>query len=297
MRSRQLKRKFKIYATKRKPNKKFRVSLPHIYKLAAVALLLFVGFFIFNRGQPIHKDPATIAAFQMPYRAIGLLENYAQVHGVSFPALMALFNVENNFFPHTGAVYDLSQIGPLYLDHFDQIKNQYRSRQLRPLIQLYDSLFADMEVFPIPTGWYEDAPGVMFGNSWGVEHNFQGRAGHFGTAIIDQQNRPGRVPVVSMTMGSVTAAGYHRDLGYHVKITAPSGNMYKYAHLDSISPSLGVGQLVVPGQPLGHMGNTGGGRNAPSFPVHLHVAIQPSVRFGRDFWINPYPILRHLEGM
>jgi murein DD-endopeptidase MepM/ murein hydrolase activator NlpD len=160
---------------------------------------------------------------------------------------------------------------------------------------MFENLFGEIEVFPIPTGWYEDEPSVMFGDSWGVEHNFQGNRMHMGTAIIDRENIRGRVPVVSMTQGTVREAGWDNQLGYAVGVVTESGTFYLYAHLDSLAPGLAVGQAVTAGQLLGQMGNSGG-RGGRSFPVHLHVAISPEVSFTRgNFWINPYPLLRYIE--
>jgi murein DD-endopeptidase MepM/ murein hydrolase activator NlpD len=116
-----------------------------------------------------------------------------------------------------------------------------------------------------------------------------------GTAIIDRENIRGRVPIVSMTRGTVQNTGWDNQLGYFVTVVTENNTVYLYAHFDSLAPNLSVGQLVAAGSPLGQMGNSGGGRGGRSFPVHLHIAIRPDVSFTRgDFWINPYPLLRFL---
>jgi murein DD-endopeptidase MepM/ murein hydrolase activator NlpD len=159
---------------------------------------------------------------------------------------------------------------------------------------MYGNLFAEIEVFPIPAGWY--GYDIMFGDSWGVEHNFQGNRFHMGTAILDRENIRGRVPVVSMTRGTVRNAGWDNQLGYFVEIVTENNTVFLYAHFDSLVTGLSEGQVIIAGQPLGQMGNTGGGRNSRTFPVHLHVAISPDVTFTRgNFWINPYPLLRYIE--
>ena len=225
-----------------------------------------------------------------------VLWEYAQRHHIPFPALLAVFNAENDFFPDKIMGYDLSRIEAVYIDNFNSLIRSYRQSALAPYIELYENLFAEMLAFPIPTGWYENDASVMFGNSWGVGHNFQGNSSHMGTAILDRENIRGRVPIASMTHGVITQAAWDNHLGYFVGVTTDSGNFYKYAHLDSIAPGIAPGQNVVPGQIIGQMGNTGGGRSSRTFPVHLHVAIRPNVSFTRrEFWINPYPILRQLE--
>jgi len=264
--------------------------------IATIFLLLVIGWRAIRPGTRVRVNPETVAAFRIPHRAIGMLKNYADAHNISFPELFAVFNAENGFFPEKSATYDLSNLEEMYLENFSRILRRYNNRSLRPYVEMYKNLFNEIEVFPIPSGWYDYDASIMFGNSWGVEHNFQGNRMHMGTGIIDRENIRGRVPVVSMTAGQVTDAGWDNQLGYFVGITTQSGGYFLYAHLDSIAPLLAAGQSVAPGQLLGQMGNSGGGRNSRSFQVHLHLAISPNVSFTRrDFWINPYPLLRYLE--
>jgi murein DD-endopeptidase MepM/ murein hydrolase activator NlpD len=207
-----------------------------------------------------------------------------------------VFNAENGFFPEKNIAYDLSILEDLYVSNFNRLLRRYNSRSIAPYVRMFENLFAEIEIFPIPTGWYENEASVMFGDSWGVDVNFQGNRTHMGTAIIDRENIRGRVPIVSMTRGTVRDAGWDNQLGYFVGIVTENNTFYLYAHLDSIAQGLETGQIVSAGTHLGQMGNTGGGRGGRSFPVHLHVAIQPDVTFTRgNFWINPYPLLRFIE--
>jgi murein DD-endopeptidase MepM/ murein hydrolase activator NlpD len=98
-----------------------------------------------------------------------------------------------------------------------------------------------------------------------------------------------------MTRGVVREAGFDANLGYFVSVVTENNTRYLYAHLESIASGISVGARISAGQHLGQMGNSGGGRNR-SFPVHLHVAIEPEVSFTRgSFRINPYPLLRYIE--
>jgi len=264
--------------------------------VAALLLVVAVGWRVVRPGVTLRVSPDTVAAFRVPHRAIGMLRGYADSHGVPFPELFAVFNAENDFFPEKSATYNLSRLEDMYVVNFRQVIRRYNRRSIAPYAEMFGNLFDEIEVFPIPTGWYEHDASVMFGNSWGVEHNFQGNRMHMGTAIIDRENIRGRVPVVSMTAGDVTDAGWCNQLGYFVGVTSRNGTYYLYAHLDSIAAGLSAGQNVTAGQLLGQMGNTGGGRGSSNFQVHLHLAIAPDVRFTRgQFWINPYPLLRYLE--
>ncbi|MCL2223410.1 MAG: M23 family metallopeptidase [Defluviitaleaceae bacterium] len=271
----------------------------YFFRLCVVAaiVLIFGGLWgLLRPGIRVRVDAETVAAFQVPHRAIGLLRAYAAQSGISFAELFAVFNAENGFFPEKNVTYDLSVLERLYVYDFNRLLRQYNSRSITPYVRMFENLFSEIEVFPIPTGWYEDEASVMFGDSWGVEVNFQGNRTHRGTAIIDRENVRGRVPVVSMTRGTVRDAGWDNQLGYFVGIVTENNTYYLYAHLDSIATGLSAGQAVAAGTHLGNMGNTGGGRSGRSFPVHLHIAISPDVSFTRgNFWLNPYPILRYME--
>jgi len=269
----------------------FRLSV-----FMVISLLAFGVWQLLRPGMRVRVNPDIVAAFRVPHRSIALLQDYANTHNIPFAQLFAVFNAENDFFPEKSAVYDLSVLETMYVVDFYRIMRRYNARSLAPYVTMFENLFSELVVFPIPSQWYQNEPSIMFGDSWGVDHNFQGNRMHMGTAVIDRENIRGRVPVVSMTHGHVEEAGWNNQLGYFVGITTSNGTYYLYAHLDSLAPGLAAGQHVLAGHPLGYMGNTGGGRGGRSFPVHLHVGISPLVDFTRGrFWINPYPLLRYLE--
>jgi len=276
-----------------------RLIKERLFKLSVflvISLLVFGIWQLVRPGIRVRVSPDVVAAFRVPHRSIGLLKDYAEAHNIPFAQLFAVFNAENDFFPEKSAVYDLSVLERLYVVDFYRILRRYNMRSLAPYVAMFENLFGELETFPIPAGWYEREPSIMFGDSWGVEHNFQGNRMHMGTAVIDRENIRGRVPVVSMTQGHVEEAGWNNQLGYFVGITTPGGTYYLYAHLDSLAPGLAAGQHITAGHQLGYMGNTGGGRGGRSFPVHLHIGISPQADFARGrFWINPYPLLRYME--
>ena len=264
--------------------------------LATVAIVLAIVWRVARPGVNIRVSPDVVGAFNTPHRAISRLREYAQTHHIPFGELLAVYNAENNFFPVQFTNHDLSRLEAHYVAEFPRLLRRYNRRSLAPYAHMYQVLFDEIETFPIPSGWYEEDPSIMFGNSWGVDHNLQGNPTHMGTAVIDRENIRGRVPVVSMTAGVVAEAGWNNQLGYFVGITTANGTYYLYAHLDSIATGLATGQQVTSGQLLGQMGNSGGGRGSQNFAVHLHIGISPDVSFTRGrFWINPYPMLRYLE--
>ena len=282
---------------------KRRASAIHVKELffrlcviATIILTLMIVWRVIRPGVNVRVNPEVVAAFRVPHQAIGMLIDYADKYSIPFPELFTVFNVENNFFPEKSTTFDLRNIEKTYVTNFPRLWNRYNSRSLEPYVEMFRNLFNEIETFPIPSGWYNHDASVMFGNSWGVEHNFQGKRMHMGTAIIDRENIRGRIPVVSMTAGQVANAGWDNQLGYFVGVVTQSGSYYLYAHLDSIAAGIEAGKNIPAGQPLGQMGNSGGGRNSRSFHVHLHLAISPNVSFTRgQFWINPYPLLRYLE--
>ncbi|MEL6587635.1 MAG: M23 family metallopeptidase [Pseudomonadota bacterium] len=106
-----------------------------------------------------------------------------------------------------------------------------------------------------------------FGPRWGRMHSGLDFAGPRGSAII------------ASAAGTVIHAGWQSGYGKLVKIQHPLGFETRYAHLNTISVS--VGQKVSRGQRIGGMGTTG-----RSTGVHLHYEIR---RGGRA--LNPVTFL------
>jgi len=294
------KKRSRGYASRRKSYtinlRRFKEKLFRLSVFMVIALVIFGVWQLIRPGVRVRVSPDEVAAFRVPHRAIGMLKEYAQRHNISFPLLFAVFNAENDFFPEKSAVYDLSMLEQMYVLDFYRINRRYNTRSLAPYVTMFENLFSEIATFPIPPDWYDDEPSIMFGDSWGVEHNFQGNRMHMGTAIVDRENIRGRVPIVSITAGQVEEAGWNNQLGYFVGVVTNTGTYYLYAHLDSLASGLSAGQSIPPGHHLGYMGNTGGGRGGRTFPVHVHIGISPQVGFARgQFWINPYPFLRYLE--
>ena len=281
-------------------SKKFRSAIinwrrvqERLFNLSVIAVFVLMGLMVWRFTRPsirINVEPETVAAFNVPYESIGILQAFAENNNISFAELFAVFNAENEFFPHQHAKYDLSSLDDLSLSDFRRAMRRYNATSLIPYISMYINLFYEIEVFPVPID-----SSIIFNNTWGVEHNLQGKPRHMGIAIIDRTNTRGRVPVVSMTHGTIQQAGWDGNLGYFVRIVSENNTNYVYAHLDTLAPEVIAGLDIEAGFLLGQMGNSGGAQR--SFPVHLHLAISPQADFTREvFWINPYPLLRHLAG-
>lgn len=106
------------------------------------------------------------------------------------------------------------------------------------------------------------------------------QGGHQGNDIIGPKN----APVVSVGYGVVERAQRVESGlgGIYLWIRDRNGNLFYYAHLNSIESGIDVGTEVWPGRLIGRNGNTGDAR----FGIeHIHFEIRPN-GFGNI--INPY---------
>ncbi len=107
-----------------------------------------------------------------------------------------------------------------------------------------------------------------YGWRWGRMHNGNDFATPVGT------------PLVAMSSGRVVSAGFEGGYGNKVEIEYWDGTVSWYAHMNSISVS--VGQSVESGDLVGRSGNTG-----HSTGPHLHLEIHP----GGGGAVDPAPWL------
>ncbi|HDS1125851.1 TPA: M23 family metallopeptidase [Stenotrophomonas maltophilia] len=91
-------------------------------------------------------------------------------------------------------------------------------------------------------------------------------------------------PVRSATPGVVADVSERGLGGRQVWVIGPGRERYYYAHLESWADGLARGQVVRPGDLLGHVGDSG---NAKGTPPHLHWGI-----YGSQGARDPLPLLR-----
>jgi len=91
-------------------------------------------------------------------------------------------------------------------------------------------------------------------------------------------------PILSTTRGVVVSMREGGLGGKQVWVLGPAHERHYYAHLDGWEPGLDVGDVVLPGDALGFVGNTG---NARGTPPHLHYGI-----YGADGAYDPLPLVR-----
>jgi murein DD-endopeptidase MepM/ murein hydrolase activator NlpD len=73
--------------------------------------------------------------------------------------------------------------------------------------------------------------------------------------------------------------------GNSIRLTAPDGTYFFYAHLDGFAAGLATGQTVRAGQVIGYNGSTG------ATTAHLHFEIHPQGGTA----VNPYPIVKAVD--
>jgi len=269
-RSKYLKRKFRLLAfVARLREWAFNASVLLI--LVAVGLLTWRAF---NLPVRVNAAPETVAAFRIPTQTMEQLYALSHIHDIPFSRLLTLYSLENSFNPEIVHPDSLE----LYALQFNQLGRKFHAGDVRMYHDMFSSILDEIQYFPIPAEYQGT---YIYTDGWG---------NHRGTAIIDRENRRGRLPVISMTDGRVLLAGWHVQHGYHVIIVTENGNRYLYAHLDKIDEYIAHGNAIQAGQMLGAMGATG-----EATPVHLYIGISPNVSFAMDFWINPYPLLQHVS--
>lgn len=183
-----------------------------------------------------------------------------------------------------------------YLESFHEQKPKEDAFTI--CMELVDTVFADLQCFPVVK---EDADGiypVSYQNTWGAERSYGGSRKHEGCDLMAQSNERGRYRVCSMTDGIVRNIGWLDQGGWRIGIESESGIYYYYAHLDSYEKAFEPGESVVAGQILGRMGDSGYGKTPGTkgnFDVHLHVGIYVKDPAGKERAVNPYWYLKRLE--
>lgn len=151
----------------------------------------------------------------------------------------------------------------------EKVKLTKKRRELLLTFRFYDPKSFE---FPVQgKTWYED--------TFGADRE-GGIRTHEGTDLFGAEG----TPLISVCSGRVEKLGWNRLGGERVGVRGEDGNYYYYAHLQTIEPSLRVGQRVNKGERIGTMGHTG---DALTTPDHLHFGIE----LPNGVWINPYTFL------
>jgi len=117
-----------------------------------------------------------------------------------------------------------------------------------------------------------------FRDTWGAPRS--GGRRHRGTDVFAAY----RAPVYAITSGVIQRHSRSALGGIGLYLRGDDGNVYYYAHLDSIDAGARVGTRVTAGELVGRNGFTG---NASRSAPHVHFELHP----GGGAAINPYPWL------
>ncbi len=176
---------------------------------------------------------------------------------------------------------------------------EYKAPKAQELVREEQAIWADIAYFPIPLSGKDSTLETSFENSWMFDRSFGGNRGHEGTDIMASLNQRGHYPVVSITDGVVEKVGWLKLGGYRIGIRAPSGGYFYYAHLYDYAREFKEGAQVKAGELLGFMGDSGYGEEEGTvgkFAVHLHLGIYIEDETGEEMSVNPYWVLKWLEG-
>ncbi|MCC5948639.1 MAG: peptidoglycan DD-metalloendopeptidase family protein [Nitriliruptoraceae bacterium] len=123
-----------------------------------------------------------------------------------------------------------------------------------------------------------DQGAYRFRDTWGAPRS--GGRSHRGTDVFAAF----RAPVYAITSGVVQRHSRSALGGIGLYLRGDDGNVYYYAHLDSIDATGAVGRRVTAGEQIARNGSTG---NASRSAPHVHFELHP----GGGAAINPYPWL------
>ncbi|TVR35208.1 MAG: hypothetical protein EA388_07575 [Nitriliruptor sp.] len=117
-----------------------------------------------------------------------------------------------------------------------------------------------------------------FRDTWGDPRS--GGRSHRGTDVF----APFDHPTYAITGGVIQRHSNSRLGGLGLYLRGDDGNVYYYAHLNSIEPAGAVGNRVAPGELVARNGSSG---NANRSAPHVHFELHP----GGGAAVNPYPWL------
>lgn len=229
-----------------------------------------------------------IAALEITKEAINEIFKLAKENDKDVASLLALYIVQKEKGKQDSSIF--KNIASYKLSMFEsrKIKKMYKEAK-----QCYSQFITDVKIFPI-SAEYE----YVYENSWNAERTYGGVRKHYGTDIMDPKNIRGNIPIVSISNGIVESIGWNNMGGYRVGVRTQNGGYIYYAHLDKYAPKLKKGSQLSVGDCIGYMGDSGYGEKGTvgEFPVHLHIGIATKALGSKEAWVNPYYILKYLEG-
>ena len=162
----------------------------------------------------------------------------------------------------------------------------------------YKEIEKEVVYFPVAVSDMDDTKTIHYYDSFMAERTYGGERGHEGCDIMASYNHRGVYPVVSVCDGTLEKIGWLPQGGYRIGIRSKSGVYYYYAHLSDYMKDYQPGEEILAGEIIGFMGDTGYSEvegTIGNFDVHLHFGIYLNDKNGKEYAINPYPVLQKLE--
>lgn len=227
--------------------------------------------------------------------AVSKLWEFAGKEGLDPYDVLAVYMITNGYsLEGTDLYLSLST----YKENYESL-TAVKPVEFKKLRNAYETVLKDLKYFPVPENTDGQSPYVHYDNSWGAKRTYGGERHHEGTDVMADNNERGYFPVVSMSDGTVEKIGWLEQGGWRIGIRAPGGAYLYYAHMHSYARQFEAGETVKAGQLLGYMGDSGYSTvegTTGNFAVHLHVGIYLRTDHSEEQSVNPYWVLKFLEG-
>ncbi|MFC4776099.1 M23 family metallopeptidase [Paenibacillus sp. GCM10023252] len=172
-------------------------------------------------------------------------------------------------------------------EYYHSSRAVMRIQQFARIYSGFDTLNLFDHAFPVPVGTH-----YSYRSTWGSGRSWGGYRIHEGTDIFADYG----LPVRSTCYGIIEVKGWNPYGGWRIGIRDLTNVYHYYAHLSGYDKTIGVGDLVKPGQVIGWVGSSGYGKPGTSgkFPPHLHYGVYRD-RGLIEWSFDPYPMLRRWE--
>lgn len=269
-----------------------RVLPKYIIYGAAVIFLIVLSVYLINRisgGMKKNIAVENVSAFRLPSKSLSVLMTLSDKYEKDLSDILTLYALENNFFPESAELeINETEIEKKYFINYNKLRKTYKNSFFEQYRSIIGGLLSEIEYFPIGYG----SADYMFGDGFGSVRNDATK--NLGCEITDRENTPGRLPVCSMTGGTVEKVKYSEREGQQIIIKTESGTRYQYSRLMNLQAGIKSGAAIKAGDLLGYMGQ-GRHSDIPTL-TGLYLQISPKQTLTKEeFWINPYVFLRISE--
>lgn len=187
---------------------------------------------------------------------------------------------QSSLTPHTLIIYSFVLLSfvllPLHYSHaINNSQNPYGGMRFSSTLRASIETLPETSIANIPVPVSGISVGAL-SDTWGDARS-SGRT-HEGIDIVAKRG----TLVMSPTDAVVKRIDFGTSNGGTLVYTAnPGGEVFYFAHLDTVAENLTVGQLLARGDAIGTVGNSG---NASNGPTHLHFGIYTPTGA-----VNPFP--------